>query len=85
MGQKYIVKNKRTGEKLKLTLEEFKIKFRMELQQAFNNYKNQEKQKNLLLPPFMHKNRNYESDFYFDLRWNFNNYQTSLWYIDRIV
>lgn len=80
-----IVKNKRTLERLELTLEEFQSKFRTELQQAFNNFKNQEERKDMLLPPFMHKNRNYKSVFYFDLRWNFNNHQTSLWYIDRIL
>jgi len=85
MAQKYIIKNKRTNESLELTLEEFKSRFRMELQQAFNNFKNQEEQKEMLLPPFMHRNRDYKSDFYFDLRWNFNNHQTSLWYIDRII
>lgn len=85
MGQKYIVKNKRTNERLELTLEEFQSKFHFELQQAFNNYKNQEEQKDMLLPSFMHKNRDYKSDFYFDLRWNFNNHQASLWYIDRII
>ena len=82
---KIILKNRRTNESRQLSLEEFKNEFRMELIQAYNNYKNQEEQKDMLLPPFMHKNRNYQSDFYFDLRWNFNNHQTSLWYIERIV
>ena len=82
---KIILKNRRTNESRQLSLEEFKNEFRMELTQAYNNYKNQEEQKDMLLPPFMHKNRNYQSDFYFDLRWNFNNHQTSLWYIERIV
>ena len=82
---KLVVKNKRTNETLELNLEEFKIKFRLELAQAFNNYKNREEQKDMILPPFIQKNKNYKSDFYFDIRWNFNNYQTSLWYIDHII
>lgn len=80
-----IVKNRRTNESLELNLEEFKIKFSLELAQAFNNYKNQKEQKDMLLPPFMQNNKDYKSDFYFDIRWNFNNHQTSLWYIDRII
>lgn len=80
-----VVKNRRTNESIELDLEEFKSKFRMEITQAFNNYKANEEQKEMLLPPLMQKNKNYKSDFYFDIRWNFNHHQTSLWYIDRII
>ena len=85
MNAKIIVKNKRTNEIRQLNIEEFKSQFQKELEEALRNYKNQEEQKDMLLPPFMHKNKNYKSDFYFDLQWNFNNHQTSLWYIDRII
>lgn len=82
---KIIVKNKRTKETVELPLNEFKIKFRLELAQAFNSYKNTQEQKDMLLPPIMRKIKDYESDFYFELQWNFNHHQTSLWYIERIL
>ena len=67
MNAKIIVKNKRTNEIRQLNIEEFKSQFQKELEEALRNYKNQEEQKDMLLPPFMHKNKNYKSDFYFDL------------------
>ncbi|MBR2526841.1 hypothetical protein IKE67_10310 [bacterium] len=84
MSRKLIIKNRRNNEeRLELTLEEFKVKFRNELRSAINTYKVHQESKNFL-PPFIKPTHDYEQDFYFDLRWNFNNNQTSLWYIDRI-
>lgn len=84
MAQKIIVKNKRTRELLELTLPEFKEKFKVELKTAFDNFEKQENRKNFLLP-YVRPNNNFESDFYFSLRWNFNNLQNSNWYIERIL
>ena len=84
MLQKIIVKNKRTREQWALSLPEFKEKFKVELKLALDNFKAQERRKNFL-PPFIKPNNNFESDFYFSLRWNFNNLQNSNWYIERIL
>ncbi|MBO6273029.1 hypothetical protein J6O48_09675 [bacterium] len=81
MSRKLIIKNRRNNEeRLELTLEEFKAKFQMELKQAINTYKAHEESKNFL-PPFLKPTPNYEQDFYFDLRWNFNNYAQTQYYI----
>ena len=81
MSRKLIIKNRRNNEeRLELTLEEFKAKFQMELKQAINTYKAHQESKNFL-PPFLKPTPNYEQDFYFDLRWNFNNYAPTPYYI----
>ena len=81
MSRKLIIKNRRNNEEqLELTLEEFKAKFQMELKQAINIYKAHQESKNFL-PPFLKPTPNYEQDFYFDLRWNFNNYAQTQYYI----
>ena len=80
-----IVKNKRTGEVVDLPLHQFKIKFQKELQQALISYSANERQKDLIKPLGFWKDIGcYKSDFYFDLRWNFNNYANSEWYIEHI-
>ena len=80
-----IVKNKRTGEVVDLPLHQFKITFQKELQQALISYSANERQKDLIKPLSFWKDIGcYKSDFYFDLRWNFNNYANSEWYIERI-
>lgn len=81
MSRKLIIKNRRNNEEqFELTLEEFKAKFQMELKQAINTYKVHQESKNFL-PPFLKPTPNYEQDFYFDLRWNFNNYAQTQYYI----
>ena len=81
MSRKLIIKNRRNNEEqLELTLEEFKAKFQMELKQAINTYKAHQESKNFL-PPFLKPTPNYEQDFYFDLRWNFNNYAQTQYYV----
>ena len=74
-----ILKNKRTRETLELTLHEFKIRFAKEIIRAFESYKKTEQAK----PYFKIKNID-ESDFYFDLQWNFNHHVCSDWYIAQI-
>lgn len=46
MEQRIIVKNKRTREKLELSLSEFKKKFNSEIRTAINNLEIQENKKN---------------------------------------
>lgn len=80
-----IIRNKRNYEdKQELTLEEFKVKFRNELQSAINIYTHHQKQKDMIKPPFMRINTDYKADFYRDLRWNFNTNTNGIFYIDRI-
>ena len=69
-----ILKNKRTRETLELTLPEFKIRFAREIKRVFESYKQVELAKTY----FKIKNKD-ESDFYFDLQWNFNHYASSVW------
>jgi len=80
------MKNRRTGKTLKIPLQKFKIRFQKELQQALLKYSSHERQKDLIKPWLRWKPaKDYKSDFYFDLRWNFNSYAISEWYIERIV
>lgn len=82
---KIIIRNRRNYEdKQELTISEFKIKFSKELNSALQIYTNNQKQKDMIKPLFMHINIDYKSEFYNDLRWNFNTHSTSEWYIDRI-
>ena len=81
MSRKLIIKNRRNNEeRLELTLDEFKAKFQLELKQAINTYKAHQENKNFL-QQFLKPTPNYEQDFYFDLRWNFNNYAQTQYYI----
>ena len=81
MNRKIIIKNRQNHkERLELTLEEFKAKFYAELRTVINSYKAHEESKNFL-PPFVKPTPNYEQDFYHDLRWNFNNYAPTQYYI----
>ena len=82
---KIIIRNRRKyDEKQELRLDKFKMKFKNELACAIHFYSNQQMQKDMLMPPFMTMNTDYHADFYNDLRWNFNNFVQSEWYIDRI-
>ena len=75
-----ILKNKRTRETLNITLPEFKIRFVKEIKRAFESYKRTE----LAKPYFKIKNVD-ESDFYFDLQWNFNHHACCDWYIVTLI
>ena len=78
---KMILKNRKTRETLEIEYNEFRKKFAKEIQVAFENYQKTEASKRL----YMLDCRDYiESDFYFDLRWNFNNFSNSVWYIEKI-
>ena len=82
---KIIIRNRRNYEdKQELTISEFKIKFSKGLSSALQIYTNNQKQKDMIKPLFMHINTDYKSEFYNDLRWNFNTHSNSEWYIDRI-
>lgn len=82
---KIIIRNRRNYEdKQELTISEFKIKFSNELSSALQIYTNNRKQKDMIKPLFMNINTDYKSEFYSDLRWNFNTNSNSKWYIDRI-
>lgn len=82
---KIIIRNRRNYEdKQELTMSEFKIKFSKELSSALQLYTKKQKQKDMIKPLFMHINTDYKSEFYNDLRWNFNTNSNSKWYIDRI-
>lgn len=74
-----LLKNKLTHETLELSLQEFKIRFRKELQVAIESYIKSEKAK-----PYYRLHEPSEDDFYFDLRWNFNNFSNSVWFIERM-
>lgn len=83
--RKIIIKDRRNNkDKQELTFEEFKAKFKTELDSAIQVYSHDKQQKDMLKPPFMHSNNDYETDFYRDLRWNFNNNAQTIYYIDKI-
>ena len=73
-----ILKNKRTREILKLTLSEFKIRFSKEIKTTFHSYKKAELAKQYFKLRIID-----ESDFYFNLQWNFNHHACSDWYIEK--
>jgi len=74
-----ILKNKLTHESLDISYADFKIKFANEIQVAVNSYIQTENNK-----PYFKTNKNFEADFYFDLKWNFNHFGNSNWYIERL-
>ena len=74
-----IVKNRLTQETLVLSEKEFRARFSKELQDALDSYKKSE-----LSKPYFKFKKDIESDFYFNLLFNFNNFSNSVWYIDRI-
>lgn len=79
--QKLIIKNKLDrNEKIELTLDDFKLKFTSEIKRAIDSYKQSNKS---TLPSFCKKDPT-EEDFYFDIRYNFNSYANSNYYIDSI-
>ena len=74
-----ILKNKRTRERINLSYAEFQNRFAKETQAALESYLVTENNK-----PYFKANKNTESDFYFDLQWNFNHFGNSNWYIVRL-
>lgn len=83
--RKIIIKNRQNNkDRQEMSLEEFKIKFKKELESAIQIYIQDNKQKDMLKPPFLHSDENYEANFYQDLRWNFNNNTQTIYYIDKV-
>ena len=78
-----IVQNKDTSERLVLSFEEFKEKFKIEFERAYQGYIRHETEKNVMMPEFMQKHFT-EADFLLSFQWNFNNYSHSEWYIRTI-
>lgn len=74
-----ILKNKLTKESLVLTRSEFYTKFANEIQTALDSYIKTENAK-----LYFKATKTPETDFYFDLQWNFNHFGMSNWYIKRI-
>ena len=76
-----ILKNKLTKETLDIPYSEFRIKFAKEIQDAFESFKRTELNKTF----YNFKDDNLiESNFYFDIRWNFNHFGNSNWYIESL-
>lgn len=76
-----IIRNKRTGEKIELSYDEFKVKLDKDIKISLDSFRKTERSKNL----YRYKDDNIiESDYFFDLRYNFNNFGNSVWYIERI-
>ena len=74
-----ILRNKRTQESINILYTEFKTRFAKEIQIALESYIKTENAK-----PYFKANKTSESDFYFDLQWNFNHFGNSNWYIERL-
>ena len=74
-----ILNNKRTRERIQLSYIEFQNRFTKEIQAALESYIKTENNK-----PYFKSNKNPETDFYFDLQWNFNHFGNSNWYIERV-
>ena len=79
-----ILINKSTREAEVLTVKEFKYKYSSELSDAVDNYIKSQQRKIYLCPFRIKCHKEYESEFCLSLRWNFNNYTYSDWYIERI-
>ena len=83
--ERYVtVINKLTREKLELDEKTFKKQFGKELNDAINHYINSMQYKAYLYPYKIKGHKEYESEFEFNLQWNFNNYTNSNWYIEKI-
>ena len=74
-----ILRNKRTRERIQLSYIDFQNRFAKEIQAALDSYIKTENNK-----PSFKPNKNPESDFYFDLQWNFNHFGKSNWYIEKL-
>ena len=74
-----ILINKRTQERIQLSYTEFQARFVQDMQTVFESYIKTENAK-----PYCKANKTPESDFYFDLQWNFNHFGISAWYIEKL-
>ncbi len=73
--------NRQTKERLEVKEEEFKQRFKRELTQAFESYKQTQINKCY----YRFNANDIEADFYFSLQWNFNHFGNSPWYIEKII
>ena len=76
-----ILKNKSTKEILKITYPEFRKKFAKEIEDAFQNFRQTELNKIFFNFP---DDNQIESNFYFQIQYNFNSFGNSVWYIENI-
>ena len=76
-----ILKNKLTKEVVDVSYKDFRKRFSKEIQDAYESFKQTELAKTFY--NFQDDNL-LESDFYFQLRWNFNNHGNSNWYIESL-
>ena len=76
-----ILKNRKTRETLELEYSEFRKKFAKEIQIAFESFRKTELNK-----PFYNyiDDNSIEFNFYFQIRYNFNNFGSSVWYIEKL-
>ena len=74
-----ILRNKLTKETLNISHAEFRAMFSKEIQVALDSYIRTQNNKQTFK-----FNKNFESDFYLDLQWNFNHFGNSNWYIERL-
>ena len=76
-----ILKNRRTREILEIEYSEFRKKFAKEIQIAFESFRKTE----LNNPFYNYKDDNsIEFNFYFQIRYNFNNFGNSVWCIEKM-
>lgn len=76
-----MLKNKLTKEMLDILYSEFRKKFAKEIKTVFESFKRTELNKTF----YNFKDDNLiESNFYFDIRWNFNHFGNSNWYIEKL-
>ena len=76
-----ILKNRKTREILEIEYSEFRKKFAKEIQIAFESFRKTELNK----PFYNYKDDNsIEFNFYFQIRYNFNNFGNSVWYIEKM-
>ncbi len=76
-----MLKNKLTKEMLDIPYSEFRKKFAKEIKNVFESFKRTELNKTF----YNFKDDNLiESNFYFDIRWNFNHFGNSNWYIEKL-
>ena len=76
-----ILKNIKTREILEIEYSEFRKKFAKEIQIAFESFRKTELNK----PFYNYKDDNsIEFNFYFQIRYNFNNFGNSVWYIEEL-
>ena len=78
---KMILRNRKTRETLEIEYNEFRKKFAKEIQITLENYRKTEANKRSHI---LNCYDYIETDFYFDFRWNFNNFSNSIWYIEKI-